>query len=102
MRYFILLCYFLVACTEVLIADKISADELHKRGTGSKCTFQFFVTIFKSISLISRTQFSRSTRDIVQLQKVTLSCYKKVNEVVFGNLSAILALVGSKLAYGAI
>ena len=42
MRYFILLCYFLVACSEVLIADKITADELHKRRTGSKYTFQFF------------------------------------------------------------
>ena len=39
MRYFILPCYFLVACTEVLIADKITADELHKRRTGSKYTF---------------------------------------------------------------
>ena len=41
MRYFTLLCYFLVACGEVLIADKITADELHKRGTVSKYTFQF-------------------------------------------------------------
>ena len=40
--YYILPCYFLVACGEVLIADKITADELHKRRTVSKCTFEFF------------------------------------------------------------
>ena len=39
MRYFILLCYFLVACTEVLIADKITADELHKNRYGVKMYF---------------------------------------------------------------
>ncbi|KAM7451618.1 hypothetical protein ABFA07_000937 [Porites harrisoni] len=31
MRYFILLCYFLVACAAVLLGDEITANELHKR-----------------------------------------------------------------------
>ena len=69
MRYFILLCYFLVACAEVLIADKITADELHKEVRGQNVLFSFLNTIFKSILLISRTQFSRRIRDIVQLQR---------------------------------
>ena len=77
MRYFILLCYFLVACSEVLIADKITTDELHKRRTGSKYTFSFLNTIFKSILLISRTQFSRRIRDIVQLQRFLCQVTKK-------------------------
>ena len=77
MRYFILLCYFLVACSEVLIADKITADELHKRRTASKYTFSFLNTIFKSILLISRTQFSRRIRDIVQLQRFLCQVTKK-------------------------
>ena len=100
MRYFILLCYFLVACTEVLIADKITADELLKRGTGSKCTFPFFLIPFLKAIYWSLEQISRET--IVQLQRSLRHVTKKVNEVAFGNLSAILALVKSKLAYGGI
>ena len=63
--------------------------------------FRFLNTIFKSILHISRTQFSRRMRDIVQLQ--SFLCHVTKNEVfVFGNLSGILALVKSKLTYGGI
>ena len=66
---------------------------------GQNILFSFLNTSFKSILLISRTKFSRRIRHC-SIAKVSLSSYKKVNEVVFGKLSVFLALVKSKLAFG--